>query len=163
MAARFAAAHEHGPDRLMLYGAPGIGPSRVPFSLRVAATLFSIRTSERNVERFERLAFADLDRARREEPEWLAAFSAYFRSRAGIPHVKRTMRQLVGSCTKRVPDAALCRIEVPTMLVWGRQDRFVPMDIAEGRAGPARLAAPRHRERRTRCPYRTTRSVRGSG
>jgi pimeloyl-ACP methyl ester carboxylesterase len=137
MAARFAAGHGELLERLVIYAAPGVGPYHMPLGLRLVAILFALRPSEGNMERFERWAFADFDRARHRNPEWLAAFSAYTRSRAVVPHVKRTMRQLIGNCTKPIADAELQRIEVPTTLMWGRQDRFVPLGLAE--AASARL------------------------
>jgi 2-hydroxymuconate-semialdehyde hydrolase len=131
LAARFAARHGELVRRLVLYGAPGIGPYRMPIGLRATAVRFALRPSERNAERFERWAFADLDRARGRDPEWFAAFSGYTRQRAAVPQVKRTMRRLVTAGTERVPDAELARIEVPTTLVWGRHDRFVPLGLAQ--------------------------------
>jgi pimeloyl-ACP methyl ester carboxylesterase len=92
------------------------------------------------MERFDRWAFFDLDRLRQRDPGWFAAFDAYNRSRAAVPHVKRTMRYLIATCTRRVPDDELAHIEVPTALLWGRQDRFVPLAVGEGAA--ARLGWP---------------------
>jgi 2-hydroxymuconate-semialdehyde hydrolase len=130
VAARFAADHGDRLASLVVYGAPGIGPYRLPLALRHAAIRFALRPTPRNHERFERLAFFDLDRLRRREPGWLAAFSAYTVERAAVPHVKRTMRGLVASATKQIPDADLRRIEIPTELVWGKHDRFVPLGVA---------------------------------
>jgi pimeloyl-ACP methyl ester carboxylesterase len=141
-AARFAADHGDRLASLVVYGAPGIGPYRMPLALRVAAIRFSLRPSLRNHERFEHLAFADLDRLRRRDPEWLAAFSAYNVARATVPHVKRTMGRLVRSETKRIPDADLQRIEIPTELVWGEHDRFVPLGVAS--EASTRLGWPLH-------------------
>jgi pimeloyl-ACP methyl ester carboxylesterase len=140
LAARFAARHGDLLRRLVIYGAPGIGPYRMPLGLRVVAIRFGLRPSERNAERFDRWAFFDLDRTRRRDPGWFEAFSAYSRSRAVVPHVKRTMRELIGSCTKQVPDAELRRIPVAMELLWGRHDRFVPLSLAE--VASARLARP---------------------
>ncbi|MGZ8596416.1 MAG: alpha/beta fold hydrolase [Actinomycetota bacterium] len=42
----------------------------------------------------------------------------------------------------RVPDDVLLRIEVPTTLVWGRHDRFVPLGL--GRDASSRLGWPLH-------------------
>jgi pimeloyl-ACP methyl ester carboxylesterase len=140
LAARFAAAHGELLRRLVIYAAPGIGPYRIPLGLRVVATRFGLRPTERNAERFERFAFFDFDRARRQDPEWFAAFSAYTRLRAAVPHVKRTMRQLLKAGTKRVPDAELRGIGIPTALLWGRHDRFVPLALAE--AASTRLGWP---------------------
>jgi pimeloyl-ACP methyl ester carboxylesterase len=142
LAARFAAEHGDRLHRLMIYAAPGIGPYRMPLGLRMVAIRFALRPSEGNAERFDRWAFFDLDRTRKRDPGWLEAFNAYTRSRAVVPHVKRTMRQLIGSCTKQVPDAELRRIPVATELLWGRHDRFVPLDLAE--ATSARLDWPLH-------------------
>lgn len=142
LAARFAAEHGDQLRRLMIYAAPGIGPYRMPLGLRVVAIRFALRPSEANAERFDRWAFFDLDRTRRRDSGWLEAFNAYTRSRAVVPHVKRTMRELIGSCTKRVPDAELRRIPTATDLLWARHDRFVPLDLAE--EASARLDWPLH-------------------
>jgi pimeloyl-ACP methyl ester carboxylesterase len=127
LTARFAASHDELLDRLVLYGSPGVGPYRMPLGLRAVAIRFAIRPSEANAERFERFAFADFDRVRRRDPEWLDAFTAYLRSRAAVPHVKTTMRYLVATCTKQVHETN----HVPTTLLWGAKDRFVPLDLAQ--------------------------------
>jgi 2-hydroxymuconate-semialdehyde hydrolase len=142
LAARFAARHGDLIRSLVIYAAPGVGPYRMPFRLRVLAVRFGLRPTERNAERFDRFAFFDLDRARRRDPDWLRAFAEYTRSRASVRHVKRTMQQLVKAGTKQVPDAELRRIGVPTTLVWGRHDRFVPLSVAEDASG--RLGWPLH-------------------
>ena len=41
------------------------------------------------------------------------------------------MSQLIKTGKKQVPEADLRRIQCPTALVWGRQDRFVPLGLAE--------------------------------
>jgi len=142
LAARFAAAHGDLLRSLVIYAAPGIGPYRMPLGLRVVAIRFGLRPTECNAERFDRFAFFDFDQARRRNPAWFDAFSAYTRSRAAVPHVKRTMGQLIKTGTKQIPDTELRRIAVPTALLWGRHDRFVPLGLAEGAS--ARLGWPLH-------------------
>jgi pimeloyl-ACP methyl ester carboxylesterase len=142
LAARFAVAHGDLLRRLVIYAAPGIGPYRVPLGLRVMAMRFGLRPTKRNAERFDRFAFYDFDQARRRDPAWFEAFSAYTRLRAAVPHVKRTMGQLLKAGTKQVPNAELRRIEVPTTLLWGAHDRFVPLGLAEGAS--TRLGWPLH-------------------
>ena len=132
LAARFAARHGDLLDRLVIYGAPGIGTYRIPLGLRVVALRFALNPSERNGERFERWAFFDLEHVRGRDPDWFEAFGAYLRARARIRHVKRTMGWLISNCTKRIPDDELGRIRVRTALVWGRHDRFVPLAVGEG-------------------------------
>jgi pimeloyl-ACP methyl ester carboxylesterase len=142
LAARFAAEHGDSLRRVVVYAAPAIGAYRLPLGLRVVAIRFGLRPSERNAERFDRWAFFDFDRCRERDPAWLEAFSAYTRSRALVPHVKRTMRQLVKAGTERVADAELRRIEIPAALLWGSHDRFVAPRLAE--ATTARLGWPLH-------------------
>jgi 2-hydroxymuconate-semialdehyde hydrolase len=142
LAARFAAAHGDLLAGLVICGAPGIGRYRMPVGLRVVAIRFGLRPTEQNAERFERWAFFDFPQARRHDPDWLTAFSTYTRSRAAVPHVKRTMRHLIKTGTKQIPDSELRRIAVPVALLWGRHDRFVPLCLAE--AASARLGWPLH-------------------
>lgn len=130
-AARFAAERGHLLQRLFIYGAPGVGPYRMPLGLLLTAMRFDLRPSERNAERFERWAFLDRDRTAARDAEWFRAFGAYSLCRAIVPHVKRTMRQLIKAGTKRIPDAELRRIRIPTALLWGRHDRMTPLRVAE--------------------------------
>jgi len=130
LAARFASRRGELLNQLIVYAAPGVGPYRLPLGLRAVAIRFAVRPSEANAERFQRWAFHDLDRVRRREPDWFDAFTTYLRGRARIPHAKRTMRQLLGTCTKQIPEVELRNISTPTTLVWGAQDRFVPLDLA---------------------------------
>ena len=44
------------------------------------------------------------------------------------------MSRLVSLGTKRIPDEDLARIEGPVHLIWGRQDRLVPLTTAKAAA-----------------------------
>jgi len=131
LAARFATQHGDLLQGLVLYGAPGIGHYRIPLGLLVTAIRFDLRPSERNNARFADWAFLDPARTRRREPEWYDAFMAYGLSRGAVPHVKRTMRQLIKAGSKQISDGELQGIAVPMTLLWGRRDRMVPLRIAE--------------------------------
>ena len=131
VAARYSARHGDTLDQLVIYGAPGVGPYRMPAGLKYAAIRFAIRPTARNAERFDRFALLDLDATRARDPQWYEAFDTYTRTRARVPHVKRTMRRLIGSETKQIPDDELRRITIPTTLLWGRHDRMVPLHLAE--------------------------------
>jgi 2-hydroxymuconate-semialdehyde hydrolase len=141
-AAIFAAEHSHLLRRLVIYGAPGIGPYRMPVGLIVTAIRFDLWPSERNHERFQRWAFLDRDRTRARDPDWFKAFSSYLLSRAIVPHVKRTMRQLLKAGTRQVPDATLARIQTPIGLLLGRHDRMAPLRLAE--VASAKFGWPLH-------------------
>ena len=131
LAARHAAQDGGALRDLAIYAAPGIGPYRVPVRLMILAIRFDLRPSEKNAERFDRFALFDFDEARRRDNGWLYAWSTYTRARARLPHVKRTMRRLIKTCTKQMPDVELRRIQVPTALIWGSHDRFVPVRVAK--------------------------------
>ncbi len=141
-AAIFAAEHGHLLRRLVIYGAPGIGNYKMPLGLLVTAIRFELRPSERNHERFERWALRDREHTCARDPEWFKAFSSYSLSRAMVPHVKRTMRQVIKAGTRRIPDATLARIKTPTELLWGRHDRMAPLQLAE--AASAKFGWPLH-------------------
>jgi 2-hydroxymuconate-semialdehyde hydrolase len=128
---RFATRHGALIGRLVVYAAPGVGQYRMPMRLKYVAIRFAIRPTARNAERFDRFALLDLDATRRRDPEWFDAFAAYTVARAGEPHVKKVMRQLVAAETKPIPEAELMRIDIPTTLLWGRHDRMVPLHLAE--------------------------------
>ena len=142
LAGGFAAQDGDALRRLAIYAAPGVGPYRIPLGLRVAAIRFGLRPSEKNSERFDRWAFFDLEGTQRRDGDWLDAFNLYTRARATVPHVKRTMRGLIGSCTKQIPEAELRRIRVPVHLLWARHDRFVGLGVAEEASN--RLSWPLH-------------------
>jgi pimeloyl-ACP methyl ester carboxylesterase len=131
LAADFAMRHADLLRALVLYGAPGIGPYRIPLGLLVTAIRFSVRPSERNNARFADWAFLDPARTRRRDPKWYDAFMAYGLMRGRVPHVKRTMRQLVKAGSKQISDDQLRGIDVPVDLIWGRLDRMAPLRIAQ--------------------------------
>jgi len=131
LVARCVAQHNDAVDNMVVYAAPGVGPYRMPMGLRYAAIRFAIRPTAQNAERFERFALLDLDETRALDPQWFAAFQAYTRHQAAVPHVKRTMRRLIGPATKPIPGETLAAITTPTTLLWGRHDRMVPLHIAQ--------------------------------
>jgi pimeloyl-ACP methyl ester carboxylesterase len=138
--ARLVARRGDLVGRLVIVGAPAIGPYRMPPGLLATAIRFGARPSDRNFRRFAPWAFHDPGRTRDLDPGWYDAFFAYGASRGTVPHVKRTMRQVILAGKRRVPDEALRRIAIPTTLLWGRHDRFVPLRLAQGTS--ARLGWP---------------------
>ena len=131
LAARFAIHHGELLRRLVLIGVPAVGPYHMPLGLLITAVRFDLSPPERRGARFADWAFLDSARTRNRDPEWFDALMAYEVFRGMVPHVRRTMRQLIKACTKQIPEAELQRIDVPTALVWGRADRMVRLQIAE--------------------------------
>ena len=131
LAARFAGGAPGELAGLVVYGAPGIGPYRMPPRLMYCAIRFSLRPTAANAERFDRFLLYDLDATRARDPDWYRAFDEYNRSQARVKHVKHTMNRLVSLGTKRIPDEELRRIDCPVHLLWGRADRLVPLRTAQ--------------------------------
>jgi 2-hydroxymuconate-semialdehyde hydrolase len=130
LAARYAVRQRARLGRLVLYGAPGIGPYHMPIKLLIAAIRFELRPTARNNERFERVALLDRDRTRLRDPGWFDAFSAYGLSCALRPHTRRTMKQLIRLGTTQISDDELRQISVPTALLWGAHDRMTTTALA---------------------------------
>jgi pimeloyl-ACP methyl ester carboxylesterase len=141
-AAGFAARNDGLLRRLVVYGAPGVGPYRMPLGLLAAAVLMSRRPSESSLRRFARWPFRDLEATRRRDPEWFDRFFAYTLTCVRAPQTQRTMRWLISRYTKRVAPTDLRAVTVPTALLWGAHDRMVPLRVGE--AAAAGLGWPLH-------------------
>jgi pimeloyl-ACP methyl ester carboxylesterase len=129
--------------QLVIYAAPAVGPYRMPVRLRYLAVRFAMRPTAANAERFDRFALLDSDATRARDPEWYDAWAAYTQQRATTRHVKRTMSKLISPGTKQIPDAELAAVTLPTALLWGRDDRMVPLVVGEaaasGQSWPLRI------------------------
>jgi pimeloyl-ACP methyl ester carboxylesterase len=132
LACRFAARAPGHLRRLAIYASPGVAPYRMPLPLRAVAIRFSLRPSEQNMARFQRFALHDPDRVRARDRGWFDAWTAYTASRARDAAVKRTVRALVRTGTKQVPERELRAIDAPVALLWGSEDRMTPVALAEG-------------------------------
>ncbi len=131
LAARFAMEHGHLLRQVVIWSAPGVGRYRMPAGLAVAAVMAGIRPSRRNILRFARWPFHDLDGFRRANPDWFDLFISYLAACGRRPETKRTMRYLIKTCTRRIPPDDLRAIRVPTTVLWGRNDRMTPHRLAE--------------------------------
>jgi 2-hydroxymuconate-semialdehyde hydrolase len=149
---------------LVVYGAPAVGPYKMPMKLRYLAIRLAIRPTQANAERFDRFALLDRDATRQLDPEWYDAWAAYTLERASTSHVKRTMNRMIGPATKPMTDVELGAIDVPTALVWGREDRMVPVSVAEAaassRSWPIRVIEGAAHAPHLEQPERFTRSLR---
>jgi pimeloyl-ACP methyl ester carboxylesterase len=142
LAQRYAIERGRDLERLVVYGAPGMGKYRMPLRLVYVATRLDLRPTPKNDERFSRFALLDYEPTRARDVDWYDAFSAYSLERMVRPAVKRTMHTLIRSCTKRIPDAELSQITIPVDLLWGEGDRMVPLALASGAS--TRLGWPLH-------------------
>jgi pimeloyl-ACP methyl ester carboxylesterase len=144
IAARFAAAH---PDRLaglVLVSMGGlVGKVRLPPRMLLALVRHNLRPSERTALAMLRQVSVDVERARERMGRRWEPFRAYSLALSRSPSVRAANRRLLRELgLPRIPPADLARIAVPTTLIWGRQDRVMPLATAE--EASARYGWPLH-------------------
>jgi pimeloyl-ACP methyl ester carboxylesterase len=131
IAARFALAHGEALERLVLVDTLGLARFRP--ALRFGLTLMALqaRPSEGAYDRFMRHCSVDLDALRDEMGERWVPYKRYILSLACSPGAKaaRELMRKVG--LPRIPAAELAGIDVPTGLIWGRQDEANRVKVAE--------------------------------
>jgi pimeloyl-ACP methyl ester carboxylesterase len=144
IAARFAAAHSHRLGGLVLMGMGGlVGKVRIPPRMLLALVRHSIRPSERSAMGMLRQVSVDVDRARRRMGARWAPFRAYSLELSRTPGAQQANRRLLRELgLRQIPPEELARIDVPTTLIWGRQDRIMPLATAQ--EASARYGWPLH-------------------
>lgn len=96
------------------------------------------RPNERSYDRFMNQCLVDPDRVEGELTDRWNALRAYSIDRSRAPRVKNAMGMMMKKIgVPAIAKTDLHRIAVPTTLIWGRQDRALPVKIA--RAASARF------------------------
>lgn len=132
IAARFAVQHGDRLDRLVLLDSFGLGRLRPAASFAVAMLGFVVRPTERSQERLFRRCMADLDGVRSAMEGDLELLEAYALELAQGPDLKRALRALMPAFAMTpIPPEGLERLDVPTTLIWGRDDLQVRLRTAE--------------------------------
>jgi pimeloyl-ACP methyl ester carboxylesterase len=144
IAARFAAAHSDRLAGLVLMGMGGlVGKVRLPPGMLLALVRHSIRPSERTAVGMLRRVSVDVDRAQRRMGAGWAPFRAYSLELSRTPSARQANRRLLRELgLRQIPAEELARIAVPTTLIWGRQDRVMPLSTAQ--EASARFGWPLH-------------------
>jgi pimeloyl-ACP methyl ester carboxylesterase len=131
IAARFAVNHGDRLSRLVLVDSLGLARFRPAPKFALTMLAFLTRPTDRTYTRFMRQCSFDLDGLRHElGPRW-DPFVAYSLERARGPNAKIAGRLFREFGIPPIPQDALARIEVPTMLIWGRYDRANRLRIAQ--------------------------------
>ena len=132
IAARFAAAHGERLAGLVLVSMGGlVGKVRIPPAMLLALVRHSLRPSERTAMGMLRQVSVDADRVKRRMGDRWDPFRAYSLELARTPSVRRANRQLLRELgLRQLPPEEVARIDVPTTLIWGRQDRVMPLAAA---------------------------------
>jgi pimeloyl-ACP methyl ester carboxylesterase len=142
IAARFAARHGDRIAGLVLVSVGGlVGKVRIPPATLLALVRHSVRPSDRSGLRMLRQVSVDTERLRRRMGERWAPFRAYALELSRTPSVRQANRRLLRELgLRQLPPEELARIDVPTTLIWGRQDRVMPLATAQ--AASARYGWP---------------------
>lgn len=130
IAARFAVRQHAGLSNLVLVDSFGLGPFRPALGFAYALIRFQMRPNERNYKRFLPQCMFDPDSLARRMGELWQPFLEYNLECARSPQAKAARRLLGEFAMKRIAEADLERIAVPTALIWGRHDRALKLRIA---------------------------------
>lgn len=130
--ARFAIAQPGKLAHLVLVDAMGLAPFDPAPRFTLAMHRFFAAPTERNYHRFMELCLFDLDGARDRLAERWEPMAAYALDLAGSPGVQAALGSLIGLFgAEPIPPEQLARIEIPTTLIWGREDLATPLEVAE--------------------------------
>lgn len=144
IAARFAAEHGHRLSSLVLVDTGGLaGRVRPPLPVLVALVRANLRPGETATAGLLGRLLADPEGVRRRLGDRWDLLVSYLTDLARTPQVRRANQQLLRALgLPAIPHEDLARITVATTLLWGREDRVVP--LAGARSASARLGWPLH-------------------
>jgi pimeloyl-ACP methyl ester carboxylesterase len=133
LAVRFAAAHRDRLAGLVLVSTGGlVDKVRLRPAMLLALIRHGTRPSERTGLAMLRQVSVDVERARRRMGARWEPFRAYSLALARSPGVRAANRRLLRELgLRQVPPEDLAGLAVPTTLIWGRQDRVMPLENAQ--------------------------------
>ena len=132
IAARFACEHGDRLSALVLVDTVGLAPFEPAPEFGAAMHAFLAEPTPRNHDKLWEQCALDLDRLREEMGALWEPFKAYNLDRANNPSVQATLGSLMEQFgMPAIPPEQLGRIDVPTTLIWGRQDTGIPLAMAE--------------------------------
>jgi pimeloyl-ACP methyl ester carboxylesterase len=135
IAARFAAERPGRLAALVLVDTLGLVPFEPDPRFGLALHRFLADPTGHSYERLMEFCVFDLDGVReRWGPRW-EPFADYAVERTGTPSVQAATGALLGQfAAAPIPPGELARIDVPTALIWGRDDLVTPLPVAEAAA-----------------------------
>jgi pimeloyl-ACP methyl ester carboxylesterase len=131
IATRFATRHQSRLRHLVLVDSLGLARFRPRARFALAFARFMARPRERSYERFMRQCAYDVDDLRRDLGDDWPSFVAYNLAMADSDSASAAGRLFRKAGLARIPDEELDQIDVPTTLIWGRDDRANRLGIAQ--------------------------------
>lgn len=134
--ARFAMDRGDRLSQLVLVDTLGLTPFEPDPRFGLAMHRFFGTPTADSYDRFMDFCAYDLDGVRARLGERWTAFEAYAVELAATPAVQTAVGNLIGLFAGTpMPPTELARIDVPTTLIWGRQDLVTPLHVAESASG----------------------------
>ena len=132
VAARFAIANGELLRGLALVDTFGLGRLRPSPMFTLTLINFLARPTAGSRDRFFRQCFVDMNGLQRQlGPLWEPLMTCALEG-ANSPDQKAALRSMMPQLGWRaIPDGELARIAIPTILVWGRHDRQIPLAVAQ--------------------------------
>ena len=140
--ARFATRRPGRLRQLVLVDSLGLGRFRPRAGFALGFVRFLARPRQKSYERFMGQCAHDLDELRRDLGDDWPSFVAYNLAMATSDASSDAGRLFRTAGLPRIPGDELERIEVPTTLIWGRDDRANRVGVAE--RASARYGWPLH-------------------
>lgn len=142
LAARFAAEHSGRLAHLVLVDSMGLAPFEPTPRFARALHRFFAGPTETSYDRFMEFCAFDLDRVRERLGTRWQPWAAYAVELAATPAAQAAVGAMLGHFAAPLPPEQLARIDVPTTLIWGRDDLALP--LAAAKAARDRYGWPLH-------------------
>jgi pimeloyl-ACP methyl ester carboxylesterase len=131
LAMRYCLAHPADVRRLVLVDTMGLSPFEPAPPFGEALERFLAAPSERSHSQLMEYCSHDFSAVRSRLGVLWPVISAYAVDRIGDPQRMHAVGALMASLGGEIPKTELARIELPTTLIWGRDDLATPLRVAE--------------------------------
>jgi pimeloyl-ACP methyl ester carboxylesterase len=143
VAARLAATGDHRIARLVLVDTLGLAPFQPAAEFAAALGEFLARPDRQTFDGLWRYCAHDAGRLRRDMGERWEAYAEYTLELMRSPDIQASLHRIMDLFGfPAIPDDELSRIDVPTALIWGREDLATSVTVAE--RASARFGWPLH-------------------
>jgi pimeloyl-ACP methyl ester carboxylesterase len=131
IAARFAVEHPDRLAHLVLVDSMGLAPFDPTPRFSLALHRYLAGPTATTFDRLMEFCTFDLDGVRRRLGTRWQPYAEYTVELAGTPTVQAAAGALIGQFSAPIPPEQLAGIDVPTTLIWGRDDLALPLQVAQ--------------------------------
>ena len=131
IAARFAIEHPGRPAHLILVDSMGLAPFEPTPRFGLALHRYLAGPTVTTFDRLMEFCAFDLDNVRARLGLRWQPYADYAVELAGTPTTQAAVGALIGQFSAPIASGQLACIEVPTTLIWGRDDLALPLQVAQ--------------------------------